>query len=76
MRDGIFSFFSDFFLAFSCFLIGLLVFPLCGGHSLFFAAAKKSKQKKAAHTANSYLLSVCRPRSGPQTDEPSRRNRQ
>jgi hypothetical protein len=34
------------------FLIGLLAFPLCGGHLLFFAAAKKSRQKKAAHTAN------------------------
>ncbi|MFM0339352.1 hypothetical protein [Paraburkholderia fungorum] len=35
------------------FYIGLLAFPLCGGHLLFFAAAKKSRQKKAAHTANS-----------------------
>jgi hypothetical protein len=33
-------------------LIGLLAFPLCGGHLLFFAAAKKSRQKKAAQTAN------------------------
>ena len=41
--------------AFSCLLIGLLVFPLCGGHLLFFAhqvdflrgaAAKKSKRKR------------------------------
>ncbi|MFM0341641.1 hypothetical protein [Paraburkholderia fungorum] len=40
-------------LAFSCLLIGLLAFPLCGGHLLFFAAAKKSRQKKAAQTANS-----------------------
>ncbi|MEM5354446.1 hypothetical protein VOI32_41440, partial [Paraburkholderia caribensis] len=27
--------------------------PCAGRHLLFFAAAKKSRQKKAAHTANS-----------------------
>ena len=29
--------------------------PCAGRHLLFFAAAKKSRQKKAAHTANSCL---------------------
>ncbi|MFM0336603.1 hypothetical protein [Paraburkholderia fungorum] len=55
-------------LAFPCFVIGLFarhgglslfcywsisVAPVRGRHLLFFAAAKKSRQKKAAHTANS-----------------------
>jgi hypothetical protein len=33
-------------LAFSCFVIGLLVLPLCGAALTFFAAAKKAKQRK------------------------------
>jgi hypothetical protein len=33
-------------LAFSCFVSGLLVLPLCGAALTFFAAAKKDKQRK------------------------------
>ncbi|WP_434108092.1 hypothetical protein [Paraburkholderia caffeinilytica] len=41
-------------LAFPCFLIGLLASPLCGAGTYFsLPAAKKSRQKKAAHPANS-----------------------
>ncbi|MFM0204330.1 hypothetical protein PQR53_31290 [Paraburkholderia fungorum] len=40
--------------AFPCFLIGLLASPLCGAGTYFsLPAAKKSRQKKAAQTANS-----------------------
>jgi hypothetical protein len=40
-------------LAFPCFLIGLLASPLCGAGTYFsLPAAKKSRQKKAAHTAS------------------------
>jgi hypothetical protein len=45
---------------FFCLCAGIRVLPSCfkrrpcaGRHLLFFAAAKKSRQKKAAHTANS-----------------------
>jgi hypothetical protein len=48
---------------FVCFCAGVRVMPWCftrcpcaGRHLLFFAAAKKSRQKKAAHTASS---SIC-----------------
>ena len=44
----------------ACFFAGIRVMPTCfkrrpcaGRHLLFFAAAKKSRQKKAAHTASS-----------------------
>ncbi|MCO4881701.1 hypothetical protein [Paraburkholderia caribensis] len=44
----------------ACFCAGIRVTlacfkrcPCAGRHLLFFAAAKKSRQKKAAHTANS-----------------------
>ena len=30
-------------LAFPCLLIGLLAFPLCGGHLLFFAGRKEKQ---------------------------------
>ncbi|MFM0304162.1 hypothetical protein PQQ99_28995 [Paraburkholderia sediminicola] len=41
-------------LAFPCFVIGLLASPLCGAGTYFsLPAAKKSRQKKAAHTASS-----------------------
>jgi hypothetical protein len=30
-------------LAFPCFLAGLLAFPLCGGHLLFFACRKEKQ---------------------------------
>ncbi|MFM0639963.1 hypothetical protein PQQ63_25045 [Paraburkholderia metrosideri] len=41
-------------LAFPCFLIGVLASPLCGAGTYFsLPAAKKSRQKKAAHTASS-----------------------
>ena len=41
------------FGAFPCIVSGLLALPLCGAALTFFAAAKKSRQKKAAQTANS-----------------------
>ncbi|MGQ7934500.1 hypothetical protein [Paraburkholderia sp. D1E] len=41
-------------LAFPCFVSGLLASPLCGAGTYFsLPAAKKSRQKKAAHTASS-----------------------
>ena len=46
-------------VGFACFCAGIRVLPSCftrrpcaGRHLLFFAAAKKSRQKKAANTAN------------------------
>jgi len=40
------------FLWFSCFRVGMHALPLCGAAPTFLCAAKKSRQKKAAQTAN------------------------
>jgi hypothetical protein len=57
--SGVFGFFLILiFLAFSCFLIGLLVFPLCGGALTFLCLPQRKVSKRKRLTP---LILTCSP---------------
>ncbi|RFU47441.1 hypothetical protein D0B32_15125 [Paraburkholderia sp. DHOC27] len=59
------------FLAFPCFVFGLLVLPLCGAALTFFAAAKKVSKESGLTPLACRCLSLSALLSGPRRVVPS-----